>query len=326
MTALPEFLVLDVGHGNCSVLIDSDGVIVVDAPPGDTLIRVLEDRGIKKIDKVVVSHADSDHIGGVTTLLLSDDFAVGEIFVNSDAKKSTDVWTDFRYAIENAVEKKQLKVRVGISASDKGMLDHGAFKVEILSPSAANALGGVGGKSLKGQTQTANSLSVVLRILYKEVGVALLPADIDESAFQSLISSGHSCAAKILVFPHHGGQPGKSKNISAFAESVAKSVSPETVVFSIGRGKNKTPHPDIVKGVRKGAPEAHIFCTQLSENCAKDVPSKSPSHLGKDPARGKSSNSCCGGTFSFSMKLNKGTPDLKAHKAFVKIAAPQKLC
>ena len=52
--------ILDVGHGNCAVLEDEEGVVVIDAGPGGSLLQYLEDRRIEVIDLVLLSHADQE--------------------------------------------------------------------------------------------------------------------------------------------------------------------------------------------------------------------------------------------------------------------------
>ena len=67
----PYLAILDVGHGNCAVLTDSKGIVVIDTGPGSALLEYLSEKNIKTIDVVLISHADQDHIGGLIQLLFS---------------------------------------------------------------------------------------------------------------------------------------------------------------------------------------------------------------------------------------------------------------
>ncbi|MFH2201677.1 MAG: MBL fold metallo-hydrolase, partial [Elusimicrobiota bacterium] len=49
------------GHGNCAVIVDSGGVVVIDAGPGSGLLEFLTREGITHINTVIISHADTDH-------------------------------------------------------------------------------------------------------------------------------------------------------------------------------------------------------------------------------------------------------------------------
>ena len=73
---------LDVGQGNCSVIrFPDDKIMVIDGGSldnGQKIINYLESMSIDKIDYMIATHSDSDHIGGLITLL--DNFEVKNIF------------------------------------------------------------------------------------------------------------------------------------------------------------------------------------------------------------------------------------------------------
>ncbi|BBC26949.1 MBL fold metallo-hydrolase [Pseudanabaena sp. ABRG5-3] len=69
MTLPPDLLILDVGQGNCTLLRNTEGTIVIDCPSGTTLIETIEELKIQEISHLLISHADEDHIGGISTLL-----------------------------------------------------------------------------------------------------------------------------------------------------------------------------------------------------------------------------------------------------------------
>jgi competence protein ComEC len=63
--------VLDVGQGDAILLqpADAPAVLVDGGPPGDDLVDKLEDAGVERLGAAVVSHDQSDHIGGIEELL-----------------------------------------------------------------------------------------------------------------------------------------------------------------------------------------------------------------------------------------------------------------
>lgn len=72
------FTLLDVGQGLAAVIETQDGVLVYDAGPAYpggfdsgamTVAPVLQARGIARIDRLILSHADLDHAGGAAGLL-----------------------------------------------------------------------------------------------------------------------------------------------------------------------------------------------------------------------------------------------------------------
>ena len=74
--------ILDVGHGSSTVIEDPGHVSVIDGGPRDTLLRFLTDRNITRVDTVILSHADADHLEGISLLLSNTDFEVGQVFLN----------------------------------------------------------------------------------------------------------------------------------------------------------------------------------------------------------------------------------------------------
>lgn len=66
---LPELIILDVGHGSCALLRETNSTIVIDCGPNATLIDVLDHLNIRDISTILISHADQDHIGGVIDIL-----------------------------------------------------------------------------------------------------------------------------------------------------------------------------------------------------------------------------------------------------------------
>jgi competence protein ComEC len=149
----------------------------------------------------------------------------------------------------------------------------------------------------------------------------LTTGDVDWVGLQNLLEEGGDIRADILVFPHHGGKAGGS-DPKQFAAEICSRVQPRSVIFSIARTRTGFPRVDTIDGVVEVAPEAHIACTQLSQECAKDTPTEFQ-HLLDYPAKGRDRDSCCAGTIR--IDLNREEDYLafnEAHGAFVKSLAP----
>ena|SRR2546425_11512906 len=101
---LPELIVLDVGHGNCAILRDTDAITMIDCPRNAGLIRILRRLDIYTIDNVLISHADVDHAGGLPNLL--DKVIVRNIYINPDATKDGKVWNGIQIALDIAEDSK----------------------------------------------------------------------------------------------------------------------------------------------------------------------------------------------------------------------------
>lgn len=323
MMASPELLILDVGHGNCAVLIDGEDAAVIDCAPGATLTKTLKQLQVHEVQHVLISHVDRDHSAGLTGLLLNG--VVRNVYLNPDSRRDSKTWQGLRIALKIASERFGTQIHHSLSASLPGVLHCGQVKVEILSPSFEMATSGVGGEDLEGHELTANSMSAVVGLTHKDCRVALLPGDIDEIALTNLLQT-QQIKAKILVFPHHGGRP-KAIAGDEFARRLCEAVEPELVLFSIGRERFSNPREDVVKGVKSVAPRSHILCTQLSRRCAESIPDTEFTHLSDLPAAGNASKRCCGGSVSVKLEgvSTEYVPSI-THEQFVNDFVPLPMC
>lgn len=168
---------LDVGQGLSVVVETTTHTLVFDSGPKyseqfDTgsavVVPFLNHRGIRKIDKLIVSHGDNDHIGGVASL----------------AKLMTieTIYSSDTHALPDAKH---------CQAGQRWVWDKVIF--EMLQP-------------LPTQFASDNNLSCVLKISGINRS-ALLPGDIEkESEFSLVKQYGESLQADILVVPHHGSR------------------------------------------------------------------------------------------------------------------------
>jgi len=327
MMDLPELIILDVGHGNCAVIRDTEGVIVIDCPPGITLIETLEHLAIQEISHILISHADADHIAGIINLLSHEEIRIHNIHLNHDWLKKTDTWRDLRIALRDARRRTETRVLSTLTTTQTRQFNIGSVEIEIFAPTPELVLVDAEGKDLQGRKLSSNSLSVVIGIVHDSHRLAILAADIDQLGFENLLEEELDLSADILVFPHHGGKPGGGDS-KLFAQRLCSLVKPKLVIFSIGRGRFGNPRQEIVEGVVASVPKAHILCTQLSQQCAASLPSLNPTHLNSIPAKGRISNSCCGGTVSIKIDGSKTTyaARIALHREFIDNKVPTPVC
>jgi len=204
--------VLDVGQGLATVIQTQSHVLVYDtgvsygdtfSTGGSVVAPYLRSQGVGFIDRVIISHGDNDHAGGLSGLL--EELNVGEIF-------SGEALSD------NNIRRKEFSTCVrGI----QWQWDNVQF--EILSPFTDNLF------------QKRNNRSCVLLVSIDDERI-LLPGDI-EKKMELLIQQDPqlSDGVSILLAPHHGSQTSSSPGFV----SVLK---PEHVVYSAGY-KHHFGHP-----------------------------------------------------------------------------------
>ena len=193
--------------------------------------------------------------------------------------------------------------------------------VEILAPSSSLILSGPGGSDFSENSLNTNSVSAVVRLSHNQHNVILLPGDIDLIGLKNLLNDCESIQADIALFPHHGGRP-SSASPQEFSELFCNAVQPNLVVFSIDRAKHLNPNKDIMIGVRRSVPKAHIMCTQMSKHCMVSLERLSQNHIGSIPSKGKIKSQCCGGSIiiKFDGANTVYTPN-NDHKTFVQLLA-----
>jgi competence protein ComEC len=273
----PYLVVLDVGHGSAAVLHDDGGTVVFDTgSSGANIKRHLTQAGVKKIEAMLLSHADKDHVGGAVTLLLDAHFHIEEVLLNTDASKDSSVFEQLRYALAEANQRSGTKIDRRLVTSTK--LPRKGISIEVLHPPDFLALTGAGSKPKSGKINTSNSVSAAVRISDGSKCSVLLGGDIEYDCLDGWKTRKVQPIASALIFPHHGGLPGTAdeSEVKLFAYELAKNVDPDFVVFSIHRTKHENPRDEVLSAVLKAVPKVRFACTQLPERLKK--------HVGKNAA------------------------------------------
>ena len=321
-----KLAILDVGHGNCAVLQDSNGVVVIDAGPGNALELFLREQQIRRVDVVLISHADQDHLGGLISLLSSQVVEIGRVRLNTDSQKGSKIWDDLIYELSQLDEVKQLDFEPHLTRDESGAYDQGSIEIKVLGPSKYVAGKGSGSRDRQGRRIRTNTLSAVIRLSKPGKPIALFPGDLDAVGLENLDCSPDDLRAPLLVFPHHGGRAGV-RVLDDFVRQLCERVNPQGVIFSIGRGRYGSALPEVVAAVLKYVVGVRIVCTQMSEHCASELPKALPTHLNSEFARGREGSKCCAGTLVIDLDEERGIlPIYSDHQEFISVAAPSALC
>lgn len=184
---------------------------------------------IRRIDYIVLSHPESDHMNGLR--FIASRFSPKEFWHNGDTVKTRSFLQLMRILDDEGIEK-LLPENLAPGRNIAGV------QVELLHPLSGGS--GAAVQHLSG----LNDRSLVLKLTYSGKSV-LFTGDIEGAAEKVLVSRTSSrLKADILIVPHHGS---KSSSTASFLKMVAPSIA----VISCGSGTyQKFPHDEALKRLR----------------------------------------------------------------------------
>jgi competence protein ComEC len=195
---------LAVGHGGCTVLETPDGrTLLYDAGAlsGPEVTRrqiapFLWYRGIRRIDEVLLSHADLDHFNGLPALLTR--FAVGQV---TCTPTFADRGSEGVQLTLKALNRYGVPVRI-VRAGDR--LGAGEVSLDVLHPPAVGPAG----------NENARSLVLLVRRGGRSV---LLTGDLEGPGLDRVLALP-SIPVDVLMAPHHGSRAANQPALAAWAQ------------------------------------------------------------------------------------------------------------
>lgn len=264
---MPVCYVVDVGHGNATVLANDHDCVVIDAGPGDALTNFLKAQDLRRVLAMLLSHADADHIGGAIALIsrldADPDFWIEEIYLNPDPR-DTEIHKDLIVALQDLARRQGRRPQVHTSlghGAPANPISVGPAHVSVLAPSVEQRLHGVAYTPKDGPPANANRLSAVILISQADQPWLLAPGDLDQVGFDALLAAGLAIQAPVLVYPHHGGRAGTDAQSRALANGLLAHVQPGTVIFSVRSADRRFPNQLTVDALLAASPVPALVCT-----------------------------------------------------------------
>jgi len=220
-----DLVFFDVGQGD-AVLVSTPGDrhMLVDTGPHSpsggaaksAILPYLERWGIRRLDAVVVTHSDEDHLGGLPTLL--EEVSVGRV-IHNGRSASTDLYAETRRLLNKKGIPREAARRGDTLAVDP------AVRVQVLSPPRRPSRHGI---------ESKNDASVVLRLKYGKVDL-LLPGDVEAAAERDLVRAyGRQLESRVVKIPHHGSETSSTPEFVRAASGAKKD---SYAVVSVGQGE-----------------------------------------------------------------------------------------
>ena len=208
---------IDVKQGDSTFIeFPNDKTMLIDAgkkEQGSNVVNYIKNLGYNKIDYVVGTHPDADHIGGLATVIES--FAIGSIYM---PKKSSTTQTYLN--LLKVIKNKGLTIHTAISGVNIISLDN--LKVDIISPTK--------------EYETSNESSAVIKIVYKKRKF-LFMADATTDNEADIKADVESDVVKV---GHHGSD-------TSSKEEFVQKTKAKYAVISVGENSYHHPYDIIVK-------------------------------------------------------------------------------
>lgn len=197
---------IDVGQGDCALVICKDKAMLIDTGGHEAFAKVdayLKAQGISEIEWLVATHADEDHIGAGADILKK--YKVNNIMMN---KINNDTGSFERFVL--AVSKENARIFKPV-VNDIYSLADASFK--IIAP-------------IKEYKDSTNNSSIVIKISYRNKSV-LFQGDAEFLEEEDILKSKADISSEVIKLGHHG-----SNNSSSF--EYLERVNPSFAVISVG--------------------------------------------------------------------------------------------
>lgn len=217
---------LDVGTADCS-FISADGYnVLIDAGVkynAEEIATFLDRYGIEKLDMVIASHSDSDHIGGMDKVL--DTYKVDRFVAfkerTEDGKDSVAV-----NKLNNSLEENNINVTYTKAGETFAL---GKMTLNVLSPNH--------------EYGNSNDDSLVIKVSYGETDF-LFTGDASKEVEKYLLENKVDVSSEVLKVAHHGSQTGTT-------DEFLEEVNPAIAVVSVGENFFNLPNIDVMRRLRE---------------------------------------------------------------------------
>jgi len=187
--------VLDVGHGQAilaqmpgkeNILFDAGSFYKSDIGR-KIIVPFLRYSGISKIDSIVISHNDTDHINGIPEIVKASE--VDSVYANDAFFSGMDKWDTASFLRESLAQK-----GINVQQLGKNLNINSDAKIKIFWPNEDVE---------QNRSLSDNDKSLVILIEFADRKV-LLCSDIENFAQKALMQLYPNLKADVVVVPHHG--------------------------------------------------------------------------------------------------------------------------
>lgn len=214
---------IDVGQGDATLIACDGHYMLIDAgnnDKGTTVQSYLMSQGVEKLDYVIGTHPDADHIGGLDVVIYKFDC---DTIIMPDVANDTRTYDD----VVQAMKSKGYQTTYPVVGETYTL---GGATFTIVAPNADY-----------GNDMNDWSVGVLVQNGNNRF---LFTGDAEEKAEEDILNNGIDISADVYVAAHHGSK-------TATSQAFLDKVSPTYVVISAGEGnKYGHPHTEVLNRLR----------------------------------------------------------------------------
>lgn len=204
---------IDVEQGDCTLIESEGSYMLIDAgkeTESDKITNYLKTQGVKKLDYVIWTHPDADHIGGGADII--NTFPIGKVLMSSKTH-TTQTFENLLLAIKEN--------NLSITLPEIGAAYQlGAASFTIIAPNR--------------EYEDNNNSSVGIKLVNGNNSFLFI-GDAKEEAIDDILDNSISLKADVYMAGHHGSDTSTSKEL-------INAIDPEFAVISVGKD-NSYGHP-----------------------------------------------------------------------------------
>lgn len=223
---------IDVGQGDATLVAKGGFHMLIDAgnnSRGKDVVAYLKSAGVKKLDVLVGTHPDSDHVGGLDDVI--ENIPIDTVYL-PNAKKSTKTYQEVMKALKSKKKTAQMPELGKEYTYDKNVI------IRFLSPEKAY--------------KDANNNSLVVQAAYGK-NRFLFMGDAEEEAENDILKKGYDIQCDVLKLGHHG-------SYTATGKAFLQKADPVYGVISCGKG-NSYGHPHAETMARLEDEDVQVYRT-----------------------------------------------------------------
>lgn len=245
---------LDVGQGDCTLILCDGHAMLIDAGDNDKGTAVqsyLESQGVTELDYVIGTHPDADHIGGLDVILYKFDC---QTVLMPDFEKDTRTYDD-------VIQTMKQKCYENTSPRTGETFELGSAVFTIVAPNGEYG-------------DNANDYSIGI-LLQHGGNRFLFTGDAEEASEADMLENGMDLKSDVFKAAHHGSR-------TANTEEFLNAVDPDYMVISCGQDNSYGhPHAEVMNRLRimgisvfrtdeQGTIVAHSDGTEITFNMSPD--------------------------------------------------------